>query len=84
MHSAHGTIFIAHEQRPPTGGVRERNKLQKKKAERATKVTFSNSDLATLGKLVSAGQILMPTEHSVITKLKGAMSRMGLPVPKGL
>ena len=62
----------------------KQNKPQKKKMERTTKVTLSSSDLVTLGKLVSAGQIVLPTEHAVITKLKGAMSRMGLPVPKGM
>ena len=62
----------------------KQHKTPNKKMERTTKVTFSSSDLATLGKLVSAGQIVLPTEHAVITKLKGAMSRMGLPVPKGM
>ena len=62
----------------------KQHKQQKKKMERTTKVTFTSSDLTTLGKLVSAGQIVLPTEHAVITKLKGAMSRMGLPVPKGM
>ncbi len=62
----------------------EQNAQHRKKPERTTKVSFTSSDLTTLGKLVSAGQMVFPTEHPVLRKLKAAMSRMGLPVPKGM
>jgi hypothetical protein len=53
-------------------------------ALRSTTVTFNPDDLTTLGQLLSAGQVILPTTHPVLARLKAAMSRLGVPVPKGM
>lgn len=50
----------------------------------ATKITLTGDDLAALAKFVSAGIIILQTSHSVVSKLKAAFTRLGLPTPKGL
>lgn len=50
----------------------------------ATKVTLTGDDLSALAKYVSAGVIIMQTSHPVISKIKAAFTRLGLPTPKGL
>lgn len=50
----------------------------------ATSITLSGDDLNALAKYVSAGVIIMQSDHSVISKIKAAFTRLGLPVPKGL
>jgi hypothetical protein len=47
-------------------------------------MTLNTDDLTTLGRLVSAGQVMLPTKHAVIGRLKAAMSRLGVPAPTGL
>ncbi len=50
----------------------------------ATTITLTGDDLGALAKYVSAGVIIMQTSHPVISKLKAAFTRLGLPTPKGL
>ncbi|MBI4100597.1 hypothetical protein HY439_02545 [Candidatus Microgenomates bacterium] len=49
-----------------------------------TSITFTGDDLSALAKYVSAGVIILQTSHPVISKLKSAFTRLGLPTPKGL
>jgi hypothetical protein len=51
-----------------------------------TTITFSANDLAALADYLAAGMLLLriTTPHRVIGKLKAAMSRLRVPVPRGL
>jgi hypothetical protein len=49
-----------------------------------TAITLNAEDLANLGRLVSAGQVLLQTSAPVVAKVKAAMTRVGVAVPKGL
>ena len=53
---------------------------------RRTRITFSTDDLAALGPLVAAGQAVLQPEQRlpVLARLKAAMTRLGVLVPKGL
>jgi hypothetical protein len=64
-----------------------RTKRRGERAKRATAVTFDAEDLAVLGKLLAAGQALLGASGrapAAITKLKAAMTRLKVPVPRGL
>lgn len=53
----------------------------------ATAVTFSAADLEALGRLLTAGQAVLGSHgpaHPVVARLKAAMTRLGVPVPRGL
>ena len=53
----------------------------------ATAITFSATDLETLGRLVAAGQAILGGHgpaHPIMARLKAAMTRLGVPVPRGL
>ncbi len=54
---------------------------------KTTTITFSTQDLETLGRLVVAGQAMLcghgPAQPAV-TRLKAAMTRLGVPTPRGL
>ena len=50
----------------------------------ATTLTFSTQDLLALTRLVAAGQVVLNTTHPVVSRLKAAITRMGLIVPQGL
>lgn len=54
--------------------------------KRTTGMTFSAEDLSELGRLVAVGQVHAQVSHAipVVSRLKQAMTRMGLPTPKGL
>jgi hypothetical protein len=56
-----------------------------KVAERTT-VSFDRDDLIVLARLVRAGRLLLNEEQRplVITRLKAAMTRLGVPVPHDL
>lgn len=58
------------------------NKVKTRKL--ATSITFTGDDLAALAKYVSNGVIVVQTTHPVISKIKAAFTRLGLPIPKGL
>jgi hypothetical protein len=54
------------------------------KQERLTAVSFSASDLADLGHLIAVGQAVLQTPAPVVARLKAAMTRLGVTIPKGL
>ncbi len=59
--------------------------MKKKNSKKAkTAITFTADDLTALARYVSAGVVLLQTNHSVIPKIKAALTRLGLPTPKGL
>jgi hypothetical protein len=47
-------------------------------------VTFTAEDLAALGRLIGAGQVLLQATPPVVGRLKAAMTRVGVPTPVGL
>jgi len=49
-----------------------------------TTISFSGDDLTALGRLAGAGQLVLQTGHPVLARLKAAMTRLRVPVPKGL
>lgn len=49
-----------------------------------TSITFTADDLTALARYVSAGLVFLQTGHPVIAKIKAALTRLGLPTPKGL
>ncbi len=58
----------------------------RKTKKHGTSMTFSSEELASLAELVAAGQVLLrraDTPRSVVL-LKAAMSRLHVPIPKGL
>lgn len=46
--------------------------------ERKTSITFTADDLSALVRFVQAGQVMMQTKHPVVSKLKAALTRLGL------
>ena len=53
---------------------------------RRTSLSFTGADLTDLAMLVGAGQVLLQTRRTppVVARLKAALTRLGLPHPKGL
>ena len=53
---------------------------------RRTRVSFTADELAALGRLLAAGQVLAQAEQRlpVLARLKAAMTRLSVPVPQGL
>jgi hypothetical protein len=51
-----------------------------------TTITLNGNDLAALADYLAAGMLLLriTTPHRVIGKLKAAMSRLRVPIPRGL
>jgi hypothetical protein len=49
-----------------------------------TAISFSAADLTALGKLVATGQAVLQEKPPVVARLKAAMTRLGVPIPKGL
>lgn len=47
-------------------------------------LTLGAEDLSALVRLLAAGVVVLQTTHPVIARLKAAMTRLGLPVPRGL
>jgi len=47
-------------------------------------VTFTAEDLNVLAKVLAAGQVMLPTNHPVLWRLKAAMTRMRVVVPRGV
>lgn len=54
------------------------------KQKRGTTLTFSADELITLARYVSFGKILLQRDDSVISRIKGALSRLGMSSPEGL
>jgi len=54
---------------------------------RTTSVSFSAKDLTAIGRLLATGQVVLHSHgpvHPVVGRLKAAMTRLGVPVPRGL
>lgn len=51
---------------------------------RTTSLTLTGEDLAALVRLVAQGQLILQMGYPVVARLKAAMTRLGLPAPKGL
>lgn len=51
---------------------------------RMTSVSFSADDLADLGYLIAVGRAVLQKDAPIIARLKAAMTRMGVRVPKEL
>jgi len=51
---------------------------------RKTTVTFTEEDLNVLSKVLAAGQVMLPTSHRALWRLRTAMTRIGVVVPKGV
>lgn len=56
------------------------------KKARTTSVSLNERDLAVLGRLVAAGQVILESTKAepVVARLKAAMTRLGVQTPKGL
>lgn len=65
---------------------KEKNNLKKfaPKQKRGTTLTFSADELSTLARYIAAGMVLLQTKHPVTSRIKGALTRIGLPHPNGL
>lgn len=51
---------------------------------RRTTLTLTAEDPTSLAHLVAGGKVLLQRTHPVIARLKGAMTRMAVPIPQGL
>ena len=49
-----------------------------------TSISFSSSELEDLGRLLAVGQSVLQKRAAVSSRLKAAMTRVGVPVPPGL
>lgn len=49
-----------------------------------TSLTFSAEELMVLARYIAAGNVLLQTNHHIISRIKGALTRLGLESPKGL
>lgn len=54
------------------------------KQKLGTTLTFSGEELMSLVRYIDAGMVLLQTNHPVIARIKGALTRLGLKSPKGL
>jgi hypothetical protein len=54
------------------------------KGKRTTTISFSAEDLRGLGQLVAGGQVMLQTSCPAVARLKAAMTRLQVPIPKGL
>jgi hypothetical protein len=62
-------------------------RLHSPKAEqtkRTTAISFTAEDLTSLAQLVAAGQVMLQTRCPAVARLKAAMTRLGVSIPKGL
>jgi hypothetical protein len=51
---------------------------------RTTSLTFSEAELAELGRGMAVGQVMLQQKLGVASKLKAALTRLGVPIPQGL
>ena len=56
------------------------NKVASRKL--GTTITFTAEELAALARYISAGVVLLQTSHPVISKVKAALTRLGMSTPK--
>jgi hypothetical protein len=60
------------------------NAAKAAKDKPTTTISFSAEDLRGLGQLVAAGQVMLQTSCPAVARLKAAMTRLQVPIPKGL
>lgn len=54
------------------------------KQKPGTTLTFSAEELMSLVRYIDAGMVLLQTNHPVVARIKGALTRLGLKPPEGL
>jgi len=64
--------------------MRPKSPIKPRPSTRRTAVSFTAEELATLGRLLAAGQVMLQISAPVLSRLKAAMTRMHVTVPKGL
>ncbi len=62
-----------------TKNTTQGNKSKKLK----TSISFTTDELSALARYISAGTVFLQTSHPVTAKIKAALTRLGLPKPKG-
>lgn len=62
----------------------ETSKKHAPKQKKGTTLTFTVEELMELAKYVAAGMVLLQVKPSVTTRIKSALSRLGLQPPAGL
>ncbi len=50
---------------------------RRRKRKQGTALTFTAEELAVLNRVIAVGQAVLKVEHPVISRLKGAMTRLG-------
>lgn len=63
---------------------KENSKKRAPKQKRGTSLTFSIDELMELAKYIAAGTVLLQVKPSVTTRIKSALSRLGIQSPPGL
>lgn len=58
--------------------------VRRRVRQRTTSISFSREDLADLSHLLAVGRSVLQTTPPVVSRLKAAMTRMKVPVAKGL
>lgn len=61
---------------------RKKHLAAKQKA--GTTLTFSADEVDALARYIAAGMVLLRIQHSVVGRIKGALTRLGLQSPPGL
>lgn len=67
--------------------MEEQQNITKKRAPKqkaGTTLTFSAEELMAIVRYIDAGMVLLQTNHPVIARIKGALTRLGLKSPRGL
>lgn len=66
---------------------RQRRRAEAPASPRTTAISFSGEDLLAIGRFVAAGQAVLPADGPtppVLARLKAAMTRLGVSIPRGL
>ncbi len=63
-----------------------RRKTKQPAPAQRTAVSFSTHDLAAMGQLLAAGQVMLQPKQrpAIVARIKAAMTRLGVPAPAGL
>jgi hypothetical protein len=62
----------------------ENRRKRATKQKKGTTLTFTADELMELAKYVAAGMVMLQTKPSVTTRIKSALSRLGLQTPPTL
>ncbi len=65
-------------------GRRKKQRQTAPKQKQGTTLTFTADELTALARYLAAGAVLLQTSHPVLGRVRGAVSRLGLPRPQGL